>query len=211
MLPLFGICLGGFTARADGQFPVPQIDWSPREYICYRTQEAPAIDGRLTESCWVAARWTEDFIDIEGPSRPTPRFRTRVRMLWDDTHFYVGAQMEEPHVWGTLTDRDAVIFHDNDFEVFIDADGDTHTYYELEINALGTEWDLLLVKPYRDGGPPFTRGTSPGCGPPSSSRARSTTAGIATAAGRSRSPFRGRRCANARAGPRRRCRAISGA
>ncbi len=153
MLPLLGICLGGFPSRTDGQFPVPQIDWSPREYVCYRTQEAPAIDGRLTESCWVAARWTEDFIDIEGSSRPTPRFRTRARMLWDDTHFYVGAQMEEPHVWGTLTDRDAVIFHDNDFEVFIDADGDTHTYCELEINALGTEWDLLLVKPYRDGGP----------------------------------------------------------
>jgi hypothetical protein len=37
--------------------------------------------------------------------------------------------------------------------VFIDPDGDTHLYYELEINALGTVWDLMLVKPYRDGGP----------------------------------------------------------
>jgi hypothetical protein len=37
--------------------------------------------------------------------------------------------------------------------VFVDPDGDTHEYYELEINALGTEWDLFLVKPYRDGGP----------------------------------------------------------
>ena len=41
----------------------------------------------------------------------------------------------------------------NDFEVFIDPDGDTHQYYEFEINALGTEWDLLMIKPYRDGGP----------------------------------------------------------
>ncbi|MCP4684576.1 MAG: carbohydrate-binding family 9-like protein, partial [bacterium] len=39
------------------------------------------------------------------------------------------------------------------FEVFIDPDGDSHEYYELEINALGTEWDLLLVRPYRDGAP----------------------------------------------------------
>jgi hypothetical protein len=46
-----------------------------------------------------------------------------------------------------------VIFRDNDFEVFIDPDGDTHAYYELEVNALGTAWDLLLIKPYRDGGP----------------------------------------------------------
>ncbi len=38
----------------------------------------------------------------------------------------------------------------------MDPDGDTHEYYEFEINAFGTEWDLFLVKPYRDGGPYMT-------------------------------------------------------
>ena len=33
-------------------------------------------------------------------------------------YFYIGVQMEEPHVWGTITEHDAVIFQDNDFEVF---------------------------------------------------------------------------------------------
>jgi hypothetical protein len=65
----------------------------------------------------------------------------------------VGAELEEPDIWATLTARDSIIFFDNDFEVFIDPAGSTHLYYELEINAFGTEWDLLLVKPYRDGGP----------------------------------------------------------
>jgi hypothetical protein len=74
-------------------------------------------------------------------------------MLWDDEYFSVAAEMEEPDIWATLTERDSVIFHDNDFEIFIDPDGDTHAYYELEVNALGTPWDLMLVKPYRDGGP----------------------------------------------------------
>jgi hypothetical protein len=74
-------------------------------------------------------------------------------MLWDDESFYIGADLEEPDLWGTLEARDSVIFQDNDFEVFIDPDGDTHSYYELEINALNTVWDLLLVLPYRDGGP----------------------------------------------------------
>ena len=45
-------------------------------------------------------------------------------MLWDDTYFYVAAHLEEPHVWGTLTKHDTVIFQDNDFEIFIDPDGD---------------------------------------------------------------------------------------
>ena len=97
--------------------------------------------------------YSDAFVDIEGGSRPQPRFRTRARMLWDDENLYVAAEMEEPDVWSTLTLRDSVIFHDNDFEIFIDPDGDTHTYYELEINASATPWDLLLIKPYRDGGP----------------------------------------------------------
>jgi hypothetical protein len=111
------------------------------------------IDGALQEPAWQSAAWTEDFVDIEGEGKPAPRFRTRAKMLWDDSCFYVGAELQEPHLWATLRQRDTVIFYDNDFEVFIDPDGDTHLYYELEVNALGTAWDLLLVKPYRDGGP----------------------------------------------------------
>ena len=83
-------------------------------------------------------------------------------MLWDDTYLYVGALLEEPHVWGTLTQHDSVIFKDNDFEIFIDPDGDNHEYYEIEINALNTEWDLFLKKPYRDGGPAINEWEIPG-------------------------------------------------
>ena len=50
---------------------------------------------------------------------PTPRFRTRVKMLWDDKYLYIAAELEEPNVTGTLTKHDSVIFKDNDFEVFI--------------------------------------------------------------------------------------------
>jgi hypothetical protein len=73
-------------------------------------------------------------------------------MLWDDRALYIGAVLEEPHVRATLTKRDTVIFYDNDFEVFIDPNGDNHEYYELEMNALNTAWDLFLPLPYRDGG-----------------------------------------------------------
>jgi len=139
-------------AAADG-FPVPPIDWAPRQYVCYRPGARIEIDGALTEECWRNAPWTEAFVDIEGEQKPAPRFLTRAKMLWDCDCLYVACEMEEPDVWATLTARDAVIYHDNDFEVFIDPDGDTHEYYELEVNAFGTEWDLLLIRPYRDGGP----------------------------------------------------------
>jgi hypothetical protein len=125
---------------------------TPREYVAYRAATAPTLDGRLDEASWQATPWTDDFLDIQGPALPAPRHRTRAKMMWDADNFYIAAELDEPHLWATLTERDSVIFYDNDFEVFIDPDGDTHAYYELEVNALGTEWDLMLLKPYRDGG-----------------------------------------------------------
>jgi hypothetical protein len=111
-----------------------------------------AIDAsRANTSGTKSAPWTDDFEDIEGDLRPRPRFRTRAKMLWDDTYFYIGAELQEPHVWATLSQRDTVIYYDNDFEVFIDPDGDSHEYYEFEMNARNTVWDLFLPKPYKDG------------------------------------------------------------
>jgi hypothetical protein len=124
----------------------------PKGYIAYKTAKLLQIDGKLDDASWQAVPWTDEFTDIEGDLKPPPRYRTRAKMLWDDTFFYVGAELEEPHVWATLTKRDTVIYYDNDFEVFIDPDGDSHEYYEFEMNALNTVWDLLLPKPYKDGG-----------------------------------------------------------
>ena len=141
---------------AGAQRPTADLEalpFAPRRYVCYRAPSRLNIDGKLDEPVWAAAAWSDAFVDIEGERGPRPQFRTRVKMAWDDEYFYVAAEMEEPDVWATLTERDSVIFHDNDFEIFIDPDGDTHAYYELEVNALGTIWDLMLMKPYRDGGP----------------------------------------------------------
>jgi hypothetical protein len=143
-------------------------DWArmkgivPQGYVCHHTTGPITVDGRLEETDWLRAAWTREFADIEGEAKPKPRFRTRAKMLWDDQYFYVGAELEEPHVWGTITQHDAVIFRDDDFEVFIDPNGDSHEYYEFEMNALNTGWDLLLKKPYKDGGPALNEWEIPG-------------------------------------------------
>lgn len=137
----------------DNIFPVPAIEFNPAKYICAYTKSPIAIDGVFSEDSWERAPSTAYFMDIEGPLKLVPRFKTTVKMLWDDNYFYIAAELEEPDIWANLTQRDTVIFYDNDFEVFIDPDGDTYNYYEFEMNALNTVWDLLLVRPYRDGGP----------------------------------------------------------
>ena len=110
----------------------------PRRYQCCRVAKGIVIDGSLSDPGWSGAEWSDDFVDITGDPKRAPRFRTRVKMAWDDEFLYVGADLEEPHVWGTITERNAVMFEDNDFEVFIDPDGDGLDYYEFEINALGS-------------------------------------------------------------------------
>ena len=122
----------------------------PRQYITYKAVEDLKIDGIGDEDSWKKAPWSDTFIDIEGKKEPT--YKTQMKMLWDDTCLYFFAKLDEPHVWGTLKQRDTVVFYNNDFEIFIDPDGDTHNYMEFEMNALNTIWDLLLTKPYRNHG-----------------------------------------------------------
>lgn len=119
-------------------------------HIVPKAADTILIDGKADDKAWDAAKFSESFIDIEGVK--TPKYETQMKMLWDDDYLYVFAEMEEPHVWGDLKQRDTVIFYNNDFEVFLSPSGTTMNYGEIEINALGTVWDLLLDKPYRVGG-----------------------------------------------------------
>ncbi|KQC29796.1 carbohydrate-binding family 9-like protein [Flagellimonas eckloniae] len=121
---------------------------TPKSYIAYKTLEKIKIDGDGSDNSWSKTDWSDSFIDIEGVK--LPKYKTQVKMLWDNTYFYILAKLEEPHVWASLKIRDTIIFHNNDFEVFIDPDSDTHNYYELEVNALNTVWDLFVTKPYRN-------------------------------------------------------------
>ncbi|MBN2070580.1 MAG: carbohydrate-binding family 9-like protein [Candidatus Krumholzibacteriota bacterium] len=140
---------------SDEEFPCPSIEYSPKRYIC-RFSDAPlVIDGKIDDPAWLQpwTEWTHDFADIEGEEKTFNGSRTRAKMMWDDHYFYIAIEIVEPAVWATVTRRDGDVYMDNDVEIYIDPDGDTHEYYELGINAFGTVRDIFMVKPYRDGGP----------------------------------------------------------
>ena len=137
----------GFRGKS---FPEPKIEYAPKSYVCYRTLSPIVMDGKLDDPSWLLTDWTESFVDIEGRLKPKPFYDTKVKMLWDERYFYFAAKLEDPHIWATLKMRDTVIFKNNNFEIFLDPDGDTHNYMELEVNAFATEWDLLLLAPYHD-------------------------------------------------------------
>ncbi|MDJ1495353.1 carbohydrate-binding family 9-like protein [Cytophagaceae bacterium DM2B3-1] len=125
---------------------------TPKQYQAIYTARKPVIDGDINDPAWQSVSWTEQFTDIEGDKRPKPVWTTRVKMVWSDSALFIAAELDEPHVWATLKQHDEIVYYDNDFEVFIDPDQDTHHYFEIEVNAINTIFDLLLPKPYRNGG-----------------------------------------------------------
>jgi hypothetical protein len=144
------------TAEAQSEFKgLEHLFTQPESYVVYHTDHPPVIDGNINELVWQQAAWTNEFADIEGAAMPKPAFPTKVKMLWDDSCLYIAAQITEPQVWATLKSHDDIIFHDNDFEIFIDPANTTQPYFEIEANAYNTIFDLLLNKPYRDGGNPL--------------------------------------------------------
>ena len=142
--------------------PGPVTAQSPPTYEAMWVSSGPEVDGRLTEAVWSLVPWTRPFMDIRGEDWPAPTYDTRVKLLWDDDYLYVGAELMEPHVWGTLSNRDAIIYREDDFEVFLDPGGDGLDYFEIEVNALGTVLDLFLDRPYGRGGRAKIDWDSPG-------------------------------------------------
>lgn len=149
---LLSICILNFVLFSQEYFE-PII---PKEYIANRTSETMKMDGLPNEECWAKAPWTDLFQDIEGRKKQEPYFSTRVKILWDDEFIYFYAELEEKEVWANIKERDQVIFYDNDFEIFLKPYTNESHYCELEVNAFGAVWDLLLMNAYREGGPIIT-------------------------------------------------------
>ncbi|MBV8390337.1 MAG: carbohydrate-binding family 9-like protein, partial [Mucilaginibacter sp.] len=146
-----------FTANAQSPFKgLENLFEAPENHVVYYTDHPPVIDGNINKLVWQQVSWSKEFVDIEGRDKPKPRYATRVKMLWDDSCLYIAAQLTEPQVWATLKKHDEIVFHDNDFEVFIDPGNATQPYFEVEVNPLNTIFDLLLTRPYRDEGCPIS-------------------------------------------------------
>lgn len=130
----------------------PPIPFAPPHTVCRRSRMPyPGMpNGRLDKPFWDQAQPITDFRDIEGDGKPPPLKNTEVRMLWDADYLYIGALLWDDTIWANVSGRDEIIFADNDFEVFLAPKHTTHRYYELEINAMNTVWDLLMEKPVRD-------------------------------------------------------------
>lgn len=129
---------------------------SMQPYHAQKITSAIRVDGDLTKEIWQQATWSHRFVDMVTGAPGL--YGTETAILWSDTHLYVAFRAEEPYVEAALTERDSIIFLENDLELFIDG-GDC--YYELEVNALNTVYEVFFIwkdayqKGSRFDAPPF--------------------------------------------------------
>jgi hypothetical protein len=104
------------------------------------------VDGDITKSLWAESTWSSPFLDMASGDQA--EFVTKTAIRWSDAKLYVAFWAEEPDVRAEITQRDSLIFLENDLELFIDG-GDC--YYELEFNALNTMYEVFFI--WRDSFP----------------------------------------------------------
>lgn len=111
-----------------------------KHYTCCRVNEPIRVNGLLEKPSWQLAEKSPRFVDLV--SGKTVALDTRAALLWDDENLYVAFWVQEPDIQATLTERDSLIWNDNDVEIFI---AGQDCYYEFEINAFGTVFEVLYV------------------------------------------------------------------
>lgn len=119
------------------------------DYVAKKIASSIKIDGNIQKPIWQNADWSPRFVDMVTGDMGL--YNTQTAILWNDTHLYIAFEAEEPFLEAKLTERDSIIFLENDLEVLIDG-GDC--YYELEVNAANTIYEVFFIwkDAYKKGG-----------------------------------------------------------
>lgn len=113
-------------------------------YECHKLKSNVIIDGKIDEAAWRDAS-EASFVNFDGTA---PRLKTTFKWLWDDQYLYGAFYVEDDHIWATMENFDDHLWTENVVEFFINADGSSKSYIEIEINPLNTILDLFVLNKY---------------------------------------------------------------
>ncbi len=119
--------------------------YAQREYHIRTTDTAPEIDGYLKEEAWKSAEIAGDFIVKDPIFGGKSRFRSEVRMMYDNNALYIGGELYDPNpdsVSFSLSTRDDEGNADW-FGVSIDTYGNNISAFDFMLTSAGVELDAL--------------------------------------------------------------------
>ncbi|MBX7117774.1 MAG: carbohydrate binding family 9 domain-containing protein [Gemmatimonadaceae bacterium] len=107
---------------------------------------APVIDGRADDAAWRAAPAIDQFLEYEPNTGAEPRFRTELRVLYDDRYLYILGRMYDPapdSIISLLSRRD-VRTESEQLKLVIDSYHDRRTAYQFILNPAGVKRDFYV-------------------------------------------------------------------
>lgn len=109
-----------------------------------RTASEMKIDGNLADDGWRDAVRAGHFVEHNPGDETQPPVETEVMVTYDDNHLYVAfiCADDPASVRASVCERDR-IFSDDNVGILLDSYGDAAWAYELMVNPLGIQGDLL--------------------------------------------------------------------
>ncbi len=127
--------------------------------------EAPILDGIVDDSIWQTAQVITDFVQAEPYEGQPATEKTEVRMLYDETHLYLGVICYDSDPSGIIvTDsrRDSNLDDTDSFRAIFDTYLDRQNGFVFGTNPAGIEYDGQVTNEGEGGGggPGFNRSQS---------------------------------------------------
>ena len=116
----------------------------PRAVTVTRVPGTLIVDGVLDDEMWQGAAKIDEFFLLGGAGISAAR--TLAKFYYDEKYLHVGIRCEEPARRRPIV-RHGGVWHDDEIEVFIDANGDGETYAQILVNGAGKKAE------FRDGSP----------------------------------------------------------
>ena len=124
--------------------------WSQQKVLqVSRTSDDIILDGLMTEQAWLDAEVATDFIEQNPTEGKAPRFKTEVRVLYDDNNIYVLAYCFDNHPDSILTqlgERDDRLNADI-FTVSFDTYNKMLDAFNFRLSASGVQSDSRISDP----------------------------------------------------------------
>ena len=111
-----------------------------------RTDEPPAIDGRLDDAVWQTAAKLTEFYQQQPLDGAPASEQSEVYIAYDSDHIYFGfyAHYQDPSIMrANRVDRDRAMMDDL-FTVYFDTYMDQQWGYDFDVNAYGVQGDGII-------------------------------------------------------------------
>jgi hypothetical protein len=114
--------------------------------VASRVVAAPVLDGKTDDPAWQTAQVIDQFLEYEPTKGAETRFKTEVRVTYDDKYLYVLGRMYDPapdSIVSLLSRRD-VRTQSEQLKLMIDSYHDRRTGYEFCVNPAGVKRDFYV-------------------------------------------------------------------